>query len=94
MRINTPTEFDREVKSAYKDSSFVEVKRFDGILQFSNHVKDWLHYKNFGSPGKHSAHAIAQGAREKEPMHFRFYKDQGETVRMEYKYDELDQQYL
>jgi hypothetical protein len=85
--VGTPSEFDAEIKNAFKTDT-ANVKRFSGLVDFSQHVKGWLAYSGFGSTSSTSQHAIAQGYRDPSILHMHFFKDDEGVTRM-HKYNEI-----
>lgn len=89
--IMTPMEFDHELKAPYK-SDKVTVFRKYGLLAFSDKVKGWLGFSNYGTPSKSSAHAKKQGCRDPEPHFYTYFKDAAFGFsRMKYKISETAQ---
>ncbi len=88
--IMTPMEFDHELKAPYK-SDKVSVFRKYGILAFSDKVRGWLGFSNYGTPSKSSEHAQKQGCRDPEPHFYTYFKDAAFGFsRMKYKYSEIE----
>ncbi len=88
--IMTPAEFDREIKAPYKKDRVTVFRKY-GLLAFSDKVKGWLGFSNYGTPTKNSAHAILQGGRDPEAHYFTYYRDPAlGCSRMRYKFAETD----
>ena len=91
--VNTPSQFDKEVASAYKKDMF-EIKRLEGLLDIRNFWDRWLRYKNYGTTKKRSSIAKAQGGRQEDVMSMRFFKSPTGVVLMQYKFMESDKYWL
>ena len=92
-QVNTFSQFDNEVSTAYKKDKFF-MKRLEGLLDIRHSWNKWLRYRNYGTTKKSSRVAKAQGGRQEDVMCMRFYKNAAGLVLMQYKYMESDRYWL
>ena len=86
------TDFDREVKKAFKTDNFI-LKRLEGLLDFKKAWNRWRGYENYGIPKNNSKEAIATGGRPEEPMCMHFFMGKTQfpgKVLLRYKFKETD----
>jgi hypothetical protein len=95
-RVMTLSEFDSEVKSAFKKETF-HLKRLEGLLDFKSLWNKWLSYEQYGTTRINSSQAAKQGGRAQEPMCLHFFLGSTEfpgKVLMKYKYRESDPHFM